>query len=296
MGSVRSKQKNVSPWQVSDRRYDFREGALVMGILNVTPDSFSDGGKWSRCEAAIARAREMIAEGADLIDVGGESSRPGSDAVALKDELERVIPVIAALAKKSPVPISVDTCKSEVARQALAAGATIVNDISGLRDPGMVKVCAESDCGIVVMHMRGIPKTMQAAPEYDDVVAEVSSFFQERMETLQQAGIAPDRLCWDAGIGFGKRLEDNLALLRATRDLSIGNRPVMVGLSRKSFLAKLLDEPEMSARDWPTVGLSAWTRELGALVHRVHEVRPNREAIRMVEALQRGIGTADERR
>ncbi|MFC0016846.1 dihydropteroate synthase [Roseibacillus persicicus] len=285
---MRSKQKNIALWQVGDRHYDFRNGALVMGILNVTPDSFSDGGKWARSEAAVVRATEMIAEGADIIDVGGESTRPGSDAVALQDELERVIPVIAALAKDSPVPISVDTCKAEVARQALEVGATIVNDISGLRDPAMVKVCAESDCGIVVMHMRGVPKTMQAAPEYDDVVGEVRGFFEERLETLRRAGIAPERLCWDAGIGFGKRLEDNLALLRATGELAVGDRPVMVGLSRKSFFAKLLDESEMSARDWPTVGLSAWTRELGALVHRVHEVQPNREAIRMVEALAYG--------
>lgn len=283
---MRSKQKNSAIWEAGRYRFDFREGALVMGVLNVTPDSFSDGGKWSQQEAALAHARQLVAEGAQIIDVGGESTRPGSDAVALQDELERVIPVIAKLAEQGDVPISVDTCKAEVARQALAAGAAIVNDISGLRDPEMVKVCAESDCGVVVMHMKGTPKTMQVAPSYEDVVMEVKAFFEERLQVLTVAGIAQERLCWDAGIGFGKRLEDNVALLRASGDLGVGGRPLMVGLSRKSFLSKLLEENEMSVRDWPTVALSAWTRELGALVHRVHEVQANREAIRMVEALE----------
>lgn len=282
---MRSKQKKEVKWRLSGQEFLLGERALVMGILNVTPDSFSDGGKWSRTDAAVARAEEMIEEGADLIDVGGESTRPGSEAVRLEDELARVIPVIEALAPRSDVLISVDTCKAEVARQALAAGAAVVNDISGLRDPAMVEVCQESDCGVVVMHMKGVPKTMQAAPHYEDVVLEVQNFFRERLQTLTEAGIAPQRLCWDPGIGFGKRLEDNVALLKATGELSIGDRPVMIGLSRKSFLAKLLGEPELSARDWPTVGLTAWTRQLGGLIHRVHEVRPNRDAIRMIEAI-----------
>lgn len=256
-----------------------------MGILNVTPDSFSDGGRWSQADAALAHAQRLIAEGADMIDVGGESTRPGSDAVSLEDELARVIPVIEALASQSSVPISVDTCKAEVARQALAAGAVIVNDISGLRDPAMVEVCAQSDCGVVVMHMKGVPKTMQAAPDYENVVTEIQGFFSERLKTLTAAGIEPERLCWDPGIGFGKRLKDNLALLRATDELRVGGRPVMIGLSRKSFLASLLGESEMEGRNWATVALTAWTREQGGLVHRVHDVRPNREAIRMVEAL-----------
>ncbi|MBK1835106.1 dihydropteroate synthase [Roseibacillus ishigakijimensis] len=256
-----------------------------MGILNVTPDSFSDGGKWSRRDSAVVRARALVAEGADLIDVGGESTRPGSDAVALEEELERVVPVIEALAREEEVPLSVDTCKPEVARQALAAGASVVNDISGLRDPEMVRLCAQSDCGVVVMHMKGVPKTMQAAPFYEDVVAEVRDYFVERLRTLEAAGIARERLCWDPGIGFGKRLQDNLALLHATGEFTIGGCPVMMGLSRKSFLGELLGEKELSARDWATVGLTAWTRERGALIHRVHEVRPNREALRFTEAL-----------
>ena len=282
---MRSKQKNKVVWQVAEHCYDFTSGALVMGILNVTPDSFSDGGRWSHADAALAHADRLIAEGADLIDVGGESSRPGSDPVSLEDELARVVPVVRVLAERSSIPISVDTCKAEVARQALEAGARVVNDISGLRDPAMVEVCAGSDCGVVVMHMRGIPKTMQAAPDYEDVVVEVRDFFAERFQTLTAAGIAPERLCWDPGIGFGKRLEDNLTLLRATGEMAVAGRPVMIGLSRKSFFAKILGEPELEARDWPTVALTAWTRELGGLVHRVHEVKPNREALRMVEAI-----------
>ena len=287
---MRSKQKNEVNWRVSSRDFDLSTGALVMGILNVTPDSFSDGGKWSQTDAAVVHARQLIAEGADIIDVGGESSRPGSDAVTLQHELERVIPVIEALVKDSTVPISVDTCKAEVARQALAVGAAIVNDISGLRDPAMVEVCAGHDCGVVVMHMKGVPKTMQTAPHYEDVVADVQAFFAERLETLVAAGIEAERLCWDPGIGFGKRLEDNVALLQAIPQLGVGKRPVMMGLSRKSFLGMLLDESEMTSRDWPTVGLSAWTREQGALVHRVHEVQSNREAIRMVEAISGSFG------
>ncbi len=256
-----------------------------MGILNVTPDSFSDGGKWSRVETAIQHGVSMVAEGADMIDVGGESSRPGSQAVSLGEELARVIPVIEGLSNKVSVPISVDTCKAEVALQALQAGATIVNDISGLRDAQMIEVCANSDCGVVVMHMKGVPKTMQDTPHYNNVVSEVRDYFQERFETLLSAGIASERLCWDPGIGFGKRLEDNLALLKAIPQLAVQERPVMIGLSRKSFLSPLVGEHELSARSCPTIALTAWSREQGGLIHRVHEVRQNTEAIRMMEAI-----------
>ena len=280
-----SKKKIELTWQIEGHCFDFQKGALVMGILNVTPDSFSDGGQWAQKEAAIMQAEQLIAEGADLIDVGGESTRPGSEAVAVEDELLRVIPVIRELVERTSVPISIDTCKAKVARQALEAGAAVVNDISGLRDPEMIEVCAESGCGVVVMHMKGVPKSMQESPTYEDVVAEVQGFFRERLQTLTEAGISADRLCWDPGIGFGKRLEDNVALLKAVGQLDVGGRPVMIGLSRKSFLAKLLEESEMDARDWPTVALTAWSREQGGLVHRVHEVRPNREAIRMVEKI-----------
>lgn len=274
-----------SHWKIGEVIVPLEKRASVMGILNVTPDSFSDGGRWLGEEAALKRAEEMISEGADIIDVGGESTRPGSEAVSLEDELARVIPVIQALAKRWDGIVSVDTSKAEVARAALAVGATLINDITGLRDPAMIEVCAASHCGIVVMHMKGTPKTMQEAPVYRDVVSEVAAFFQERLETLGEAGIANERLCWDPGIGFGKRLEDNLALLSSVQELQVGSRPVMMGLSRKSFLAKLLDENEIEKRDAPTIALTARTRQLGAMVHRVHDVRGNREALRMVEAI-----------
>jgi dihydropteroate synthase len=293
---VRSKPKNEANSLAEDSRYHWRMGsresdlsqkALVMGILNVTPDSFSDGGCWEHEEEALNHALQMAADGADIIDIGGESTRPGSDPVGQAEELDRVIPVIKKLSKRWEGVISVDTCKAEVAEAALAAGASVVNDISGLRDPAMVDVCAASDCGIVVMHMQGVPKSMQRAPVYSDVVAEVAAFFGERLATLTAAGIEAERLCWDPGIGFGKRLADNLSLLRGVGKLGVGGRPVMVGLSRKSFLGKLLRESAMGARDAPTVALSAWTRSQGARVHRVHEVKPNREAIRMTEAIAR---------
>lgn len=272
-------------WRCGSHELDLSEKGIIAGILNVTPDSFSDGGRYAMQEAALGRAMEMIEEGATLIDIGGESTRPGAEAVALDEEKRRVLPVIEALANRWNGPISVDTSKAEVAREALSLGASVVNDVSGLRDGEMVRVCAASDCGVVVMHMRGTPKTMQVDPGYEDPVREVTDFFAERLQTLSAAGISPERLCWDPGIGFGKRLEDNAALIRGGRQLSVGDRPIMMGISRKSFIGKLLGETELAARDWPTVGLTAWTRGLGARVHRVHQVKENLDALRMAEAL-----------
>lgn len=260
--------------------------AQVMGILNVTPDSFSDGGAHSALEAAMAHARRMIAEGAAIIDIGGESTRPGAAEVPLAEEIARTRPVIEELRREWDGWISIDTSKAEVARAALAAGADVVNDVSGLTaDPGMVAVCADSGCAVVVMHMQGDPRTMQAAPIYADVVAEVHGFFEERMTTLTAAGIAAEALCFDPGIGFGKTVEHNLALLRALDSLPVAGRPLLLGISRKSFIGKILDTPELEAREWPTVALTARAREQGVMLHRVHSVKPNIEALRMVEAI-----------
>ena len=262
-----------------------------MGILNVTPDSFSDGGIHHEPEAALGRARQMIAEGVDIIDIGGESTRPGAEDVDPREELARTLPVVEALRSEWDGMISIDTMKAEIAHAAIEAGADIVNDISGLRDPDMVRVCADCGCGVVVMHMQGKPRTMQAKPEYGDVVAEVRRFFEVRMDELTAAGIDQQALCFDPGIGFGKTLEHNLALLRGLRDLQVEDRPLLVGLSRKSFIGRLLDSNALEDRDWPTIALTAWTRESGAMIHRVHEIRPNREALRMVEAvIGRGRG------
>lgn len=258
---------------------------MVMGILNVTPDSFSDGGIHDAPEVALLCARQMISEGVDIIDVGGESTRPGADDVVSSEEMRRTIPVVEALRAEWDGLISIDTMKSDTARAALDAGADIINDVSGLRDPEMVRVCAESGCGVVVMHMQGEPRTMQASPKYDDVVAEVRGFFEQRLSELTAAGIDRESLCFDPGIGFGKTLEHNLALLRGLEELQVEDRPLLIGLSRKSFIGRLLESDAIDDRDWPTVALTAWTRESGAMIHRVHEVRPNREALRMVEAI-----------
>ncbi|MEM9081905.1 MAG: dihydropteroate synthase [Verrucomicrobiota bacterium] len=279
-----SKEKEKVTWSVAGKEWDLSERGWVMGVLNVTPDSFSDGGRWMEVEEAVSRGLRMGEEGAAIVDVGGESTRPGAEPVTLAEELERVLPVVEALSKRWDGMISIDTSKAEVAARALEVGATIVNDITGLRDEAMVEVCAGSDCGVVVMHMQGQPKTMQERPQYADVVGEVRGFFEERLATLEAAGIGRERLCWDPGIGFGKRLEDNTALLRHLPEFAVGGCPVMVGVSRKSFIGKLLEESEMEVRDWPTVGLTAWTREGGARVHRVHDVKANVEAMRMVEA------------
>ena len=257
-----------------------------MGILNVTPDSFSDGGEHFGEETALIHARQMIAEGATLIDIGGESTRPGAAVVAADEEIARTAPVIAKLREEWDGLISIDTSKAAVAEAALAAGADIVNDISGLlTDPAMTSICARSGCGVVVMHMQGSPQTMQNSPSYKDVVTEVKSFFKERFATLTTAGIDPLALCFDPGIGFGKSLDHNLSLLRALAEISVAGRPLLLGVSRKSFIGKILASDDLAVREWPTVALTSNAREKGVMLHRVHEVRPNLEALRMTEAI-----------
>ncbi len=265
-----------------------------MGILNVTPDSFSDGGRHLGLERALVHARLMIAEGAALIDIGGESTRPGAVSVSVVDEIQRTVPVVSALRAEWDGLISIDTSKAAVAEAALAAGADIVNDVTGLRgDPAMADVCAASGCGVVVMHMRGDPQTMQAAPQYADVVAEVREFFVERMESLTRAGIDLESLCFDPGIGFGKALRHNLALLRALENLSPVGRPLLLGVSRKSFIGALLETNDLALRDWPTVAITSKAREQGVMLHRVHAVRSNFEAMWMTEAILGGWSRTD---
>jgi dihydropteroate synthase len=274
-------------WKSHRSTLDLSRRAKVMGILNVTPDSFSDGGRHCGVEAALAHARRMIAEGAEIIDVGGESTRPGSLPVAANEEIRRTIPVIHALRSEWDGWISIDTSKAAVAAEALAAGADVVNDVSGLRaDPGMAALCARTGCALVVMHMQGEPRTMQAAPRYEDVVAEIRAFFEERFATLTAAGIGAESLCFDPGIGFGKTLEHNLALLKALRDLGVRERPLLLGVSRKSLIGRLLENDDPNLRDMPTVAVTAMARDQGVMLHRVHAVRPNLEALRMVEAIK----------
>jgi dihydropteroate synthase len=277
-------------WKTARGRIDLERRGRIMGILNVTPDSFSDGGRHARPAAALEHARRMIGEGAEIIDVGGESTRPGAAEVDADEEIARTRPVVAALRAEWDGLISIDTMKASVAAAALEAGADIVNDVSGLRaDPAMAGLCAASGCGVVAMHMQGDPRTMQRAPAYDDVVGEVRAFFEERLATLVAAGIDPEALCFDPGIGFGKTVAHNLALLRGLGALGVGGRPLLLGVSRKSFIGRVLDSDDTSDRSWPTVALTAWAREAGARIHRVHEVKPNAEALRMVEAILSGV-------
>ena len=273
-------------WKTRRATLDLTHQAQAMGILNVTPDSFSDGGDHFGIETALDHARRMIAEGAGLIDIGGESTRPGAVPVSAAEEVARTVPVVAALRAEWDGLISIDTTKASVAKAALAAGADIVNDVSGLlADAEMAEICAASGCGVVVMHMQGSPQTMQAAPRYADVVAEVKAFFAERFETLTAAGMDPAALCFDPGIGFGKSLDHNLALLRALGEISVAGRPILLGVSRKSFIGRILETDNLDDREWPTVAITSNAREKGVMLHRVHSVRPNVEALRMTEAI-----------
>lgn len=276
----------VMIWKILDRQLDLSRQAHVMGILNLTPDSFSDGGRFDGREAALSHARSMIEEGASIIDIGGESSRPGALPISVQEEIKRTIPVIEILRQEWAGMISIDTTKADVAKAALRAGADIVNDISGLRaDSEMMRVCADSNCGIVVMHMLGTPANMQKSPQYEDVIEEVSAFFRERVSTLSKAGIAAERLCFDPGIGFGKTQEHNLALLRNLEKLAPAGFPLLLGISRKSFIGKITGTELPVDRDHATISLSAIARMSGVMLHRVHEVRGNLAALRMAEAL-----------
>ena len=275
-------------WKIKDRHIDLSRHAQVMGILNVTPDSFSDGGKFDELENALAHAREMIAQGAAIIDIGGESTKPGASPVSAGEEMARTIPIIRALRDEWDGYISIDTTKSAVAHAALGAGADIVNDVSGLTaDSEMLAVCAASDCGIIVMHMQGTPETMQESPAYQSVCAEIKTFFAERLASLSGAGISPDRICFDPGIGFGKSLDHNLQLLREIDRLAPDGFPMILGVSRKSFLGKFTASHQPTERDAPTAAITALTRAKGIMLHRVHAVRENLAALRITEALEK---------
>jgi dihydropteroate synthase len=273
-------------WRIRNQSIDLTQRALIMGILNTTPDSFSDGGNFQEVTHARSHALRMIEEGADIIDVGGESTRPGAPEVDVTEELQRVIPVIRMLRSEWHGWISIDTTKSVVARAALEAGADIVNDVSGLRaDHAMIGVCKEFRPGVVVMHMQGTPRTMQQQPRYENVVAEVREFFAQRYRDLLDAGLDAESICFDPGIGFGKTPAHNRSLLQNLPQLIVENRPLLLGVSRKSFIGHLLGSADLSQRMWPTVAMTSLGREQGAMIHRVHDVRANVDSLRMTEAL-----------
>ncbi len=258
---------------------------LVMGIVNVTPDSFSDGGKFLDADKAVAHGIELVHQGAAILDIGGESTRPGAVAVAEAEELRRVLPVIEGLAQRVNVPLSIDTMKPAVARAALAAGASLVNDVGANReDDTMWRVTAEAQAGYVCMHMRGTPGTMQTAPVYADVVREVGEFFEDRRRRLNAAGLAEDHVLFDVGIGFGKTLEHNLQLLRGLAGLRKLERPLLLGVSRKSFIGRLVGA-EVDARLPGSLACACWATMQGVQLLRTHDVAETVQAVRMTESL-----------
>jgi dihydropteroate synthase len=273
-------------WKIRDREIDLSRRARVMGIINATPDSFSDGGSFLNPQAALAHGLQMVAEGAEILDIGGESTRPGAQSVEADEEIRRVLPVIQALRRESQVLLSIDTSKAAVARAALDAGADIINDVTGLRgDPDMSALAASTSAGVVIMHMQGQPRTMQLAPTYDDVVEEVGEFFRQSLTRSVACGIDPMRIALDPGIGFGKTPEHNRRLLAELSAFLEFGRPLLVGVSRKSFLGWLAGSSAMDDRFWSGVALTSLCRERGARLLRVHDVKPHTEALRMTEAI-----------
>ncbi|WP_416676505.1 dihydropteroate synthase [Egbenema bharatensis] len=286
---------SIAAWTVRGQRFDWGKQTYLMGILNVTPDSFSDGGQFNTLDAAIVQAQHLIQSGAHLLDIGGQSTRPQSDPVSIEAELQRVIPVIQALRSNSisssainSIPISVDTTRAEVARAAIQAGADLVNDISGATyDPEMLPTVAELNVPIVLMHIRGTPKTMQQLTDYADLVKEVYEFLMQRVEACIAAGISPDRIMLDPGIGFAKTYEQNLELLRQTAQFRCSGYPVLIGTSRKSFIGHILQQPDPKQRVLGTAATCCAAIAGGADVLRVHDVAELRDVCQVADAIWR---------
>lgn len=273
-------------FKARDFEFQFPAPALIMGIVNVTPDSFSEGGRHSDHTAAIAHALRLVEEGADILDIGGESTRPRATPVSSEEELRRVIPVIEELVTKVKVPISIDTMKPDVARIALEKGASIVNDIASNReDEGMWRLVAETGAGYICMHMKGTPQDMQQNPGYEDVVGEIDAFFGERLSRLQRCGVEARQVVLDVGIGFGKTIEHNLQLLRDLRSFTKWERPLLIGVSRKSFIGKLLGA-DVLERLPGSMACACWAVQNGVQIVRTHDVAATKQAVRMTEILE----------
>ena len=273
-------------WRAGDRAWEFPRSPLIMGIVNVTPDSFSDGGQHATPAAAVAHALALAAEGADLLDIGGESTRPGAPAVSESEELARVIPVIEQLAGQTDAALSIDTQKPAVAKAALAAGAVIINDIAANRaDPKMWQIAVAARAGYVAMHMQGTPQNMQNAPTYTDVTAEVRAFFDERLERFTEAGLDAEQVLFDPGIGFGKTVEHNLALLAGLERFKKMKRPLLVGASRKSFIGRLT-EAAVEDRLAGSLACACRAAEAGTAVLRVHDVKETIQALQIWTAIR----------
>jgi dihydropteroate synthase len=276
-------------WRCRDHAIALGERTLVMGIVNVTPDSFSDGGAFANTPDAIAHGRDLVADGADILDIGGESTRPGADPVPADQERSRVLPVIAGLCAEAPdTPISVDTRRADVARAAIETGASIVNDVSAGADPSMFPVVREAGAGLILMHMKGEPRTMQQDPTYSDVVGEVRDFLADRIGAAVGAGVGREHICVDPGIGFGKDLGHNLTLLRDIRTFADLRVPSLVGVSRKRFIGELTDAQDPADRVEGTAGAVAWCAAQGVDIVRVHDVLAMSRVVRVVDAIGRG--------
>lgn len=282
----------MSPWVIRERRFDWGQRTYLMGILNVTPDSFSDGGQFNTLEAAIAQTHSLVKAGADIIDVGGQSTRPNAEEISLDAEIDRVIPVIKRIREESNIPISVDTTRSAVARAAIVAGADIINDISGATyDAEMLLTAADLNVPIILMHIRGTPQTMQQLTDYDNLIEELLEFLQQRIEAAIAAGVKRSNIAIDPGIGFAKTYEQNLEILRCLPTFHRLGCPVLVGPSRKSFIGRILDQPEPKERVWGTA--AACCAAIAAHTHilRVHDVREMYDVCRVADAIWR---TADD--
>jgi len=278
-------QPKVTTRQAKDRLIEFPDRPLLMGVVNVTPDSFFDGGRFLDVESAVAHAVRLVEEGADLLDIGAESTRPGAEIVNEVEECRRAIPVVAAIARAVTVPISIDTSKAIVAREALYAGAVLVNDVTALRgDPAMVDVVASVGAGIVLMHMQGTPRTMQRAPHYDDVIGEISEFFEERIRFAEAHGIVRRQIILDPGIGFGKLLVHNLTLINQLHSFEQFECPLLVGVSQKAFLGQLVDRP-VQERQWATAAAVAMAVDRGARILRVHDVKTMKDVVEVAAAI-----------
>ena len=282
-------KRTIYDWQCRSRTLKLGERTLVMGILNVTPDSFSDGGNFIDPNAAVDRALEMVVQGADIIDIGGESTRPGADPVSAEDEIRRTVPVIEKIREGSDVPISIDTTKSYVARLALEAGADLINDISAFEsDPEMGGLAAESSAGVILMHRKGTPRTMQSNPDYGNVIEEVCDYLKARIDVAIQHGVARDRIVIDPGIGFGKTPGHNLALLRGLPALAECGYPLLVGASRKSFIGQLTGRTVPIDRRAGSLGAAAWAVANGTHILRVHDVLDTCDVCRMLDTFISG--------
>jgi len=271
--------------ELGQKTLDFYSRTHLMGVLNVTPDSFSDGGKFFKLEEAIKQGLKLTEEGVDMIDIGGESTRPGSEPVTIEEELRRVIPVIEELTKRIKIPISIDTYKSKVAKEALDSGASMVNDISGLRyDPEMKKVVAKYDVPVVLMHIQGTPKNMQENPRYDNLLEEIKNYLSESISIAEEAEIDENKIIIDPGIGFGKTLEDNLKILKNLVEFKSLGRPIMIGVSRKSFIGKILDLPTDERLEGSLASMAVAIMN-GANILRVHDVKESKRVAKLVDAI-----------